>query len=185
MYLLQDCEYFHLDIYFIKAPQFLLATLLFPVVCLAQKSSSNAPIEKLQTIDKSIYRIIFTSPLSPNREINTLAFNFEHQIKNAVTIDVKLGVGINKFGKGKNVNQCSFHGFGSVEGKYYLFPKDRKKWNRYIYTFTSPYVSIGQNVRTNEFALINQVEKEAFEGATATFFHGRIPSRNMQTLFAC
>ncbi len=158
---------------FMKSFKLVIILIMGPLSCFCQRAYLGEPEEKLQTLEKNIFRIIFTSPLSANRETNTFAFNYERQLQGAFCLDSKigLGVGINKFGSSKSPNQYSFHGFGSIEGKYYLFLKQRKKGGKYIYNFTSPYISLEQNLFTNALALINQVEKEAFEGATATFIN--------------
>lgn len=133
------------------------------------------PIKKgnLQTIEKNIVRIVFSKPLSQNRETNFLAFNLENRLKQNISISIKagVGIGIKDFGTNGNKYQTSFHGYGSLEGKYYFLINNFKKKGKYIYNFSNPYLSIEQNIFTNQFALINQIPKESFEGATATFLN--------------
>ena len=157
-----------------KTLKLFLLIICSPILSFSQTSNVKTEDSNSSQIDKNIYRVIYTQPIDKDFETNgIIAFNYEHKIKNAFSITSKLGVAtsVNKFGSSSDPYQISFHLFSSIEARYYFTLNRRLRKEKSVFNFSCPYISLEQNLFTNQFALINQTAKGAFEGYTATYFN--------------
>jgi hypothetical protein len=157
-----------------KQIKLLLFIMSSPILLLSQTKITKQKDSSTIKIQNNIYRIIYTQPIDKDFETNgIIAFNYERKIINAFSVASKLGVAtsVNKFGDGGNPYQISFHLFSSIEARYYFTLNRRLRKGKSVFNFSSPYISLEQNLFSNQFALINQTAKKSFEGYTATYFN--------------
>jgi hypothetical protein len=151
-----------------------LLILIVPSFLFAQNINSKSSEKYLIKIDRNIYRLVLTEPLAKDYETNAiLSFNYERQIVKAFSLSAKMGIGtsIKKFGPIGKQYQYSFHAYSNVEARYYFTLNRRIRKEKYIKNFSSPYLSVEQNLFTNSIGLINQNTKDAMAGNTATYLN--------------
>jgi hypothetical protein len=157
-----------------KQLKILLLIITLPIFLLGQTNSTKSTDRDLNKIISNIYRIYIVQPMFPHdNEPIIISGMYEHRFKNTFSFVGKLGIGgeVKKFGSSTNPYQTSFHLYSAIEGRYYFTINRRLKKEKAVQNLSCPYISLEQNIITNQIALINQVEKEALKGTTGLFLN--------------
>lgn len=141
----------------------------------AQSANNIKQKDYKPVLNSDIFRISITQPLAKDYETSAIfSFSYERKIIGAVTSVSKIGCGISvkNFSPRNNENgQYSFHAFGSEELRYYFNLMHRIKKEKSVTNYSSPYISLEQNIFSNAIGLVNQNSKDAVQGSTNTYIN--------------
>jgi hypothetical protein len=162
----------------IYCPCFYFMRFFIPILSIlsltAQAQNIKEKTKSQQNKDISAMRLAISSPLNRNREIHTLHLGYAKKLLNNIYIDSKIGFGTdikNLIDADPTNSGFSIHGYGSLEFLYYFSFKKADSSKVAKRSFSSPFLSLEQNIFSNPFLLINQNRNIAFEGSTANFIN--------------